>query len=133
MNFKKIIYILLGLLIAVGILVGGHKLQEKREYDQMVEIVESKEAKLVFEKTIFNIEPKAFKDGAIIQKYKIDKDSIKHNPMGGINVTLIINNDKTLKIYSLLNRESDGKLVEEGGGYSKNLVRLLEKKNDSIK
>ncbi|WNZ92369.1 hypothetical protein QYR59_01080 [Streptococcus iniae] len=32
--------------------------------------------------------------------------------MGGINVTLIINNDKTLKIYSLLNRESDGKLVE---------------------
>lgn len=28
MNLKKIIYILLGLLIAVGILVGGHKLQE---------------------------------------------------------------------------------------------------------
>lgn len=61
MNFKKIVYILLGLLIAVGILVGGHKLQEKREYDQMVEIVESKEVKQLIEDDFKYFDKKCFK------------------------------------------------------------------------
>lgn len=64
----------------------------------MIEIVRSKEAKKVFEKTIHNIDPRAFTDGGVIQKYEIKKDSIMHNPMGGIDVVLIINDNKNLKI-----------------------------------
>lgn len=79
MNLKKIIYILLGLLIAVGILVGGHKLQEKREYDQMVEIVESKEVKQLIEDDFKYFDKSALKQDAIIKSYHIEK-----NPMGGI-------------------------------------------------
>ncbi|MCK1245010.1 DUF1310 domain-containing protein [Streptococcus uberis] len=77
MNLKKIIYILLGLLIAVGILVGGHKLQEKREYDQMVEIVESKEVKHLIEDDLKFFDKNALSNKGRVKEYSIDKKSIK--------------------------------------------------------
>lgn len=77
MNFKKIVYILLGLLIAVGILVGGHKLQEKREYDQMVEIVESKEVKNLIEDDLKFFDKNALSNKGRVKEYSIDKKSIK--------------------------------------------------------
>ncbi|MCK1222745.1 DUF1310 family protein [Streptococcus uberis] len=82
MNLKKIIYILLGLLIAVGILVGGYKLQEKREYDQMVEIVESKEVKQLIEDDLKFFDKNVLSNKGRVKEYSIDKKSIKKKSNG---------------------------------------------------
>ncbi|MCK1191242.1 DUF1310 domain-containing protein [Streptococcus uberis] len=126
MNIKKIIYILLGLLIAVGILVGGHKLQEKREYDQMVEIVESKEVKQLIEDDLKSYDPKAFtKDGSIIT-YKIETSTLERNPMGGVNFELIINNKKSLSIEYNIDKGINEKLTIGTKVLSEKLANFLE-------
>ncbi|GAA5399900.1 DUF1310 family protein [Streptococcus uberis] len=126
MNFKKIIYIFLGLLIAVGILVGGHKLQEKREYDQMVEIVESKEVRKLIENDLKGYDPKAFtKDGLIIT-YKVETSTIEHNPMGGVNFELIINNKKSLSIEYNIDKGIDEKLTIGTKVLSEKLANFIE-------
>lgn len=73
MKLKKISYILLGLLIAIGLVVGGTKLKEKLEYDQMVEVVESKEARYLYVSDIKYIDNQAFTKDGKIQKYEIEK------------------------------------------------------------
>ncbi|MCK1255347.1 DUF1310 domain-containing protein [Streptococcus uberis] len=110
MNLKKIIYILLGLLIAVGILVGGHKLQEKREYDQMVEIVESKEVKQLIEDDFKYFDKSALKQDAIIKSYHIEK-----NPMGGIMFKVIVNNQKDHYIRYTIIKGISGKDIDNSG------------------
>ncbi|GAB6636099.1 hypothetical protein BOVMAS18_14870 [Streptococcus uberis] len=125
MNIKKIIYILLGLLIAVGILVGGHKLQEKREYDQMVEIVESKEAKSLYIDDLKYIDKKAFTKNGKIQKYKVE--SFEKNPMGGIIVYLRINDNKKFTLSVFLSKDT-GELKSSGGSWSKELNDFVEGK-----
>lgn len=80
MNVKKIIYILLGLLIAVGIVIGRHQLQAKREYDQMVEIVESKEVKHLIEDDLKYFDKNALSNKGRVKEYSIDKKSIKKIP-----------------------------------------------------
>ncbi|MCK1246525.1 DUF1310 family protein [Streptococcus uberis] len=125
MNFKKIIYILLGLLIAVGILVGGHKLQEKREYDQMVEIVESKEARVIFRRELKYIDKEAFTENGKIQKYNVE--SFEKNPMGGVIVYLRVNDNENYTVSVFLSKDT-GKLDGHVGSWSKDLVRLVKVK-----
>ncbi|RLU72995.1 DUF1310 family protein [Streptococcus iniae] len=127
MNVKKIIYILLGLLIAVGIVIGGHQLQEKREYDQMVEIVESKEVKHLIEDDLKYFDKNALSNKGRVKEYSIDKKSIKKNPMGGIMVNIYINNNKKYKLSYTLVHELTGKGIDIGGrGISKDLNVLLK-------
>ncbi|MCK1211527.1 DUF1310 domain-containing protein [Streptococcus uberis] len=125
MNIKKIIYILLGLLIAVGILVGGHKLQEKREYDQMVEIVESKEARAIFRRELKYIDKEACTENGKIQKYKVE--SFEKNPMGGVIVYLRVNDNENYTVSVFLSKDT-GKLDGHVGSWSKDLVRLVKVK-----
>ena len=67
----------------------AEKLQE-----EMVKIVKSEEAKQVVEEGLKNLDPKALTPEGVIQSYEIDYDSIEHNPMGGIDGTIVVNNDK---------------------------------------
>ncbi|WP_153057006.1 DUF1310 family protein, partial [Streptococcus suis] len=53
---KTIVKILVGILIAIAIGIGGFKLMQKIEHDQMVEIVKSEEAQEVFGRTIKNLD-----------------------------------------------------------------------------
>ncbi len=85
---------LIGLLILLG--MGGKLVIDKQKeteklQEEMVKIVKSEEAKQVFEEGLKNLDPKALTPEGVIQSYEIDYDSIEHNPMGGINVTLFIN------------------------------------------
>lgn len=65
---------------------------------------------------------------SVIETYEIDKKSIKRNPMGGINVTLHINGDSDLYVFFTLNTSDDKKVVDDGGGNSAKLEKLLEGK-----
>ena len=100
----------------------AEKLQE-----DMIEIVKSKEAKNVFEEGLKNLDPKALTSEGIIQSYKIDYDSIEHNPMGGIKVTLYVNGDPELYVMTTLNKYDNENIEGGGGGYSGKLNDMLKR------
>ncbi|MGJ8730459.1 DUF1310 family protein [Listeria aquatica] len=125
-----IISIVLLIIIGMGIKIGVDKHMKNEQEKEMTEIVHSEEAKKVYKKTIMNNDPKAFTSGGVIQTYKIDDSSIEKNPMGGIMVNLIINNDSDLVIDIILSKDNKGKLSDDAGGTTEKLEGLLEKEGD---
>ncbi|EBF5145109.1 DUF1310 family protein [Listeria monocytogenes] len=102
-------------------------MDEEKLNKEMKQVVYSDEAKEVFEKRLTNLDAKAFTKEGIIQSYEINKESIERNPMGGINVTLIINKDLEWYITYTLGKQND-KLDGGGASISKELTKKLELK-----
>ncbi|HHQ1297945.1 TPA: DUF1310 domain-containing protein, partial [Listeria innocua] len=113
--------------IAIMIIFGlGVKfyMDEEKLNKEMINVVYSDEAKQVFEKRLINLDAKAFTKEGIIQSYEINKESIERNPMGGINVTLIINKDLEWNVTYTLGKQN-GKLDGGGASISKELTKKL--------
>ncbi|EIB7740179.1 DUF1310 domain-containing protein [Listeria monocytogenes] len=101
---------------------------EEKLNKEMMKVIYSDEAKQVFKKRLTNLDAKAFTKEGIIQSYKIDEGSIKSNPMGGIEVRLIINNNSELDASYTMSRNNG---VLGGGGViiSKELAKQTEVKD----
>ena len=120
-----------GIIFALVLLVaGGIYLSKKSEEQYMLDVINSEEANIVYHRTIKNIDNQAFTKEGIIQKYNIDMNSIEKNPLGGINLKLVINDDNDLIIYVILDKGVDGQLENQSGSQSAKLVELLEKENN---
>ncbi|EGC2948161.1 DUF1310 domain-containing protein [Listeria monocytogenes] len=122
---KKRWIILFG--IAIMIILGlGIKfyMDEEKLNKEMMKVIYSDEAKQVFEKRLANLDAKAFTKEGIIQSYEIDEGSIESNPMGGINVELIINNDSEMGIEYTIDK-FNGQLRCGGASISEKLAKLL--------
>ncbi|EAC9052590.1 DUF1310 family protein [Listeria monocytogenes] len=117
--------------IAIMIIFGlGVKfyMDEEKLNKEMKQVVYSDEAKEVFEKRLANLDAKAFTKEGIIQSYEIDEGSIESNPMGGIEVRLIINNNSELYASYTMSR-NNGVLGGGGAIISKELARQTEVKD----
>ncbi|EAC5860537.1 DUF1310 domain-containing protein [Listeria monocytogenes] len=122
---KKRWIILFG--IAIMIIFGlGIKfyMDEEKLNKEMMKVIFSDEAKKVFEVRFKAADADAFTEKGVIQSYEIDKKSIKKNPMGGINVTLIINGNPELYIKYTMNN-FNGELSGGASVTSGNLDKLL--------
>ncbi|MBC1469443.1 DUF1310 family protein [Listeria welshimeri] len=125
---KKKWIIILGIVIIVILGIGvKFYMDEKKLNEEMMNVVYSDEAKEVFEKRLTNLDAKAFTEEGIIQSYEIDKESIERSPMGGINVTLLINKDLEWYITYTLGKYN-GKLDGGGASISKELTKKLNLK-----
>ncbi|EKY3986401.1 DUF1310 domain-containing protein [Listeria innocua] len=125
---KKRWIILFGIVIMIIFGLGvKFYMDEEKLNKEMKQVVYSDEAKEVFEKRLTNLDAKAFTKEGIIQSYEINKESIERNPMGGINVTLIINKDLKWYITYTLGKQN-GKLDGGGASISKDLTKKLELK-----
>ncbi|MGT2964947.1 DUF1310 family protein [Streptococcus acidominimus] len=125
---------LLGLIASVTVMIGIGVLEQMNKQEQlkqeMIKVVESEEAKTIFEKKIKRLDTEALTKNGIIQSYEVDYESIKHNLMGGIIVKLIVNDNTDYTITIFLGKKmSDGKLHNEGGSYSNQLADLLQGEN----
>ncbi|MBF2545659.1 DUF1310 family protein [Listeria seeligeri] len=122
---KKKLIITLGIVVTI-ILVLGVKfyMDEKKLDEEMIKVVYSDEAKEVFEERLKNLDSKAFTNEGVIQSYEIDKESIERNPMGGINVTLIINGNSELYVKYTLNN-FNGELSGGASVTSEKFTKLL--------
>ncbi|MCD2250760.1 DUF1310 domain-containing protein [Listeria monocytogenes] len=126
---KKRWIILFG--IAIMIIFGlGIKfyMDEEKLNKEMIKVIYSDEAKQVIEKRLTNLDAKAFTKEGIIQSYEIDEGSIESNPMGGIEVRLIINNNSELYASYTMSR-NNGVLGGGGAIISKELARQTEVKD----
>ena len=123
---RKIIKGIVAVLILIGLVIGGIKIMQQVQYNEMVNTVISEEVKNIIENNLKLRHEDALESGDVIQSYQIDMDSIKHSPMGGIIFKVYINNDKQLYVHFLINKDlNSGKLVHEGGGTSEKFSELM--------
>lgn len=99
-------------------------MDEEKLNKEMTNVIYSDEAKKVFEVRLKAADADVFTEKGVIQSYEIDQKSIRKNPMGGINVTLIINGNPELYIKYTMNN-FNGELSAGASVTSGNLDKLL--------
>lgn len=130
MKLKKIIRVLIGLFIVVGLVVGGYTIMEIVRNHEMVQIVKRDEVKEIVENYLRYLDNDALTDKGKIVSYQIDEQSIEHNPMGGIMFTVFLNDDSELYVRMTLEKHHEtGKIQQSGGGYAKKVKDLVGKKD----
>ena len=128
MLFKRIGKVIATLLVVVAVLFVCFKAIGYIEQMKMSSIVNSEEAKKVYEKDLKYIDKDAFTPKGVIQSYEIS--SFEKNPMGGIIVYLYVNDHKEYTVSVFLEKlDPNGKLVSGGGGWSPQLEQLIKEKN----
>ena len=119
---------IISVLAVIGLIIGGYKLRQQAEYNEMVRIVKSEEVKVIIEEDLNDIHEGALKEGNSIYSYQIDEKSIRRNPMGGIMFRVILNSDENLVVHFTIQKSSyTGKIEYSGGGYTKEVAELIGK------
>ncbi len=97
---------------------------KKRE---MIQIAESKKMKLAIENMLTKLDSKALTPEGKIKSYKISKDDLDYNPMGGLMIKIIINDNENLLLSTTIQEDSvTGKYEETYYGKTKELNDLLK-------
>ena len=129
MNKKKNRRRLLLFLIVIGLMIWiGAKVKEHLEFQQeMVRIVHSKEVEKIVIENLKQKDPFAFTEKGKIQSFKIDDETIEHNPMGGIMFDVTINEDEDIiGSVGLWKTSSDGPIESVGMDASDGLQKLMK-------
>ena len=107
---KGILIVLLLIIGAAGLICGKEYIESKR----IEHIVKSDDGKEAIENMLKKMDSKALTPEGKIKTYKIEFDKVKRNPMGGINVHLIINDDPEMMLNTTLEKGTQGKKYETG-------------------
>ena len=129
MNKRKNRRRLIFSLLVVGILIWiGSKVKDHLEFQQeMVRIVHSKEVEKIVIENLKQKDPFAFTEKGKIQSFKIDEETIEHNPMGGIMFDVTINEDEDIiGSVGLWKTSSDGPIESVGMDASDGLQKLMK-------
>lgn len=118
---KFLVATITSILLLIGI-VAGSIYYEKYKIEH---IVKSDDGKAAVESMLKSMDGKALTPEGKIKTYKVEYDKVKKNPMGGINVYLIINDDPEMKLNTTLVKGTQGKKYETGAlGRSPKLRKL---------
>ena len=107
---KFLVATITSILLLIGFVV-GNIYYEKYKIEHIVKSDDGKEA---IEIMLRGIDDKALTSEGKIKTYKIEYDKVKKNPMGGINVYLIINDDPEMELNTILVKGTQGKKYEAG-------------------
>ena len=107
---KFLVATIISILLLIGI-VAGSIYYEKYKIEHIMKSDDGKEA---IESMLRGIDDKALTSEGKIKSYKIDYNKVEKNPMGGINVYLIINGDPEMKLNTILVKGTQGKKYEAG-------------------
>ena len=119
---KGILVVLLLIIGAAGLICGKEYIESKR----IEHIVKSDDGKEAIENMLKRMDSKALTPEGKIKTYKIEFDKVKRNPMGGISIYLIINDDPEMKLdTTLVKFNKDGKYETGARGISPKLFRLV--------
>ena len=119
---KGILIVLLLIIGSVGFILVKEYIESKR----IEHIVKSDEAKEVLENMLKKMDSKALTPEGKIKSYKIDFDKVKRNPMGGINIYIIINDDPDMVLDTTFHKGTRGDKYETGArGISPKLANFI--------
>ena len=107
---KKIFVIFLSIItLNSAMFLGGcSMLNSRSEKEEMIQIAESTKMKKVIEKELRELDPKALTEEGKIKSYGIQKDKLEYNPMGGMLVYVVLNNDHELNMSMTVLEEKTG-------------------------
>ena len=123
---KVILLVLFIVLSPIGLLKGKGYIESKR----IEHIVKSDEAKEAIETMLKKMDSRALTSEGKIKSYKIDFDKLGKNPMGGIYILLIINDNPEMKLDTTLEKGTRGEKYKTGAkGISPKLRKLVYGEN----
>lgn len=120
---KKVLK-LIAILLGIGIVAGCTNTPSK---EKMNEELKKPEVIAVIEESIKNVDNAAFTEKGVIHSYAIDYDRTEYNPMGGINTTIIVNDNPDLYIICVVKKKNQGYTV--GGGVVAGPLNKLVEEN----
>ena len=126
---KKSKFIVL-VMILFGLSLGGCSFfnGQSAKKQEMIQIAESKKMKVAIENMLKKLDPKALTPEGKIKSYKISKDDLDYNPMGGLLVKIVINNDEKLVLSTTIQEDATTEKYEETYfGETEELSDLLDK------
>ena len=119
---KGILIVLLLIIGSAGLILGKEYIESKR----IEHIVKSDDGKAAVENMLKKMDSKALTSEGKIKSYKIEFDESQRNPMGGIGVYLIINDDPEMKLDTTLEKGTRGEKYKTGAkGISPKLDKLI--------
>ena len=107
---KGLLIVLLLIIGAIGVICGKEYIENKK----IENIVKSDDGKEAVESMLKSMDDKALTPEGKIKSYKIDFDKVEKNPMGGINIYLIINDDPDMRLNTTLVRGTRGEKYKTG-------------------
>ena len=119
---KGALIVILLIIGVVGLICGKDYIESKR----IEHIVKGDEVKKAIESMLMDIDDKALTPEGVIKSYKIDYNKVKKNPMGGIYILLIINDDPEMIFDTTLEKNTvGGKYTTGAGGFSPKLFDFI--------
>lgn len=119
---KGILIVLLLIIGVAGLICGKEYIESKR----IEHIVKSDDGKEAIENMLKKMDSRALTPEGKIKSYKIDFDQVDKNPMGGIYILLIINDDPEMKLDTTLEKGTRGEKYKTGAkGISPKLDKLV--------
>lgn len=119
---KFLVATITSILLLIGI-VAGSIYYEKYKIEH---IVKSDKTKTAIENMLKKMENKALTPEGKIKSYKIDYNKVEKNPMGGIYILLIINDDPEMIFDTTLEKNTvGGKYTTGAGGLSPKLFDFI--------
>lgn len=119
---KFLVATITSILLLIGI-VAGSIYYDKYKIEH---IVKSDKVKEVVENMLKKQDDKALTPEGKIKSYKIDYDKVEKNPMGGISIDIIINDDEELTIGTIINKYDSRERYDLGVlSFSPKLHKLL--------
>ena len=123
---RKIVIRILTVIVIIALLIIGKIQMDKY---RVKSIMHGEEGKAAIENMLKIMDEKAFTSEGKIKSYKIDESYTHKNPMGGLIVRVIINDDPELDVETTLNKyPSRGKLEHGVMSVSPKLAKLTPAK-----
>ena len=128
---KKILIGGLLALFAIAGLLGGKIYMDS---NNMENIVKSDKGKEAIEAMLKKMEAKALTSQGNIKSYKIDYDKVKANPMGGINISVIVNDNEEVRVNTTWEKDWTGDGYKTGARtISPELWKMTDRGNGEVR
>ena len=120
---KFLVATITSVLLLIGIVVGSIYYEKYK----IEHIVKSDKAKTAIENMLKKIENKALTPDGKIKSYKIDYNKVEKNPMGGINISVIVNDNEEMIVNTTLEKNSKGEYTIDSTAISRELWKLTDR------
>ena len=125
---KKILIGILSTVAIIAILIGGKIQMDKY---RVKTIIHGEEGKAAIENMLKIMDEKALTPEGKIKSYQIDDSYTERNPMGGVNISIVVNGDKEMIINTTLERySSSGKYEINSKAVSPKLSQEIRRGNN---
>ena len=127
-KMKKVLISIISVIVIIAILIVGKIQMDKY---RVKSIVHGEEGKVAIENMLKIMDEKALTPEGKIKSYKIDESYTERNPMGGVNISIIVNGDKEMIINTTLERySSSGKYEINSKAVSPKLSQEIKRGNN---